>query len=114
MKKNFALSYFWKSTILTFAILMNITFGYSLFVGKQNIFVWRGLHDRHLLIMAELEEVDADKENISKQIRLLQSDSSYIEKLIRQRLNYVREDEVLYIFDKEREEDSLWLDDGKG
>ena len=110
MKEKATLSSFWKSTILTFAILMNITLGYSLFLGEQSVFVWRNLHERHRALIAELEFVNETKANLSQQIRLLQNDSSYLEKLIRQRLNYVREDEILYIFDKDVQDDSLWLD----
>ena len=110
MKANSSLSYFWKSTILTFAILMNITLGYSLFFGDQSFFEWGNLHEKHRELIANLVFVNEKKATLSQQIRLLQSDPSYIEKLIRQRLNYVREDELLYIFEKETKEDSLWLD----
>lgn len=43
---------------------------------------------------------DSNKRNLelSREIRLLQSDKNYIERMIRSRWNFVREDEVLYIF----------------
>ena len=40
-----------------------------------------------------------------------QHDIAYVEKVIRQRLNYVRKNEILYLFDKSRE-DSAWLGAG--
>ena len=35
---------------------------------------------------------------MSRDIRLLQTDERYVEKMIRQRLHYVHENEVLYLF----------------
>lgn len=113
MKEKSSLSFFWKSTILTFALLMNITLGYSLFFSEQSFFAWRSLHERYAGLAMDLNTVIEKKANLSQQIRLLQSDSSYMEKIIRQRLNYVRENEVLYIFDKEAEEYSPWIDKNK-
>ena len=110
MKEKRTLSYFWKSTILSFAILMNITLGYSLFLGDQSFFAWRSLHTKYTELTAELDFINQKKASLSQQIRLLQNDSAYIEKIIRQRLNYVRENEILYIFEKETEEPSPWLD----
>lgn len=110
MKEKSSLSFFWKSTILTFALLMNITLGYNLFLGEQSFFVWRSLHERHDGLIIDLDAANEKKANISQQIRALQNDASYMEKLIRQRLNYVRENEVLYIFENVEEEYSPWTD----
>ena len=38
---------------------------------------------------------------------VLKTDPDYVEKVIRQRLNYVRKNEVLYLFDKNRQ-DGNW------
>ena len=48
---------------------------------------------------------------LSREIRLLKTDPAYVEKVIRQRLNYVRKNEILYLFDKSRE-NSAWLEAG--
>ena len=50
--------------------------------------------------------------DLSREIRLLQTDDSYVEKMIRQRLNYVRKNEILYLFDEARPEDSTWAGAG--
>lgn len=110
MKEKTSLSSFWKSTILTFAILMNVTLCYSMFLGDRSLFVWRELHERHAMLTKEVALVDAQKAELSQQIRLLQTDSDYVETLIRQRLNYVRENEILYIFGDEIKEDSPWYE----
>lgn len=114
MKEKSSLSFFWKSTILTFALLMNLTLGYSLFFSEQSFFEWRSLHERYNKLTIDLDVVNEKKASISQQIRLLQSDLPYMEKVIRQRLNYVRENEVLYIFENEVEEYSPWKDIDNG
>lgn len=110
MKEKATLSSFWKSTILTFALLMNITLCYSMFLGDRSLFAWHELHERHRALTAELEIVNAKKTELSQQIRLLQTDPDYVETIIRQRLNYVKENEILYIFGNNREEDSPWIE----
>ena len=37
--------------------------------------------------------------SLSREIRLLQTDQKYVEKMIRQRLHYLRDNEILYLFD---------------
>lgn len=110
MKEKSSLSSFWKSTILTFAVLMNITLCYSMFLGDRSLFVWRDLQKRHEDLTAELSFINTQKAELSQQIRLLQTDPDYVETIIRQRLNYVKENEILYIFGDNKVEDSLWLD----
>ncbi len=102
-------SFFWKSTVLTLALLMNLVLGYSLLFGEQNVFVWQDIHKKYENLQADLEAVNLQKAELSQQIRLLQNDKSYMEQLIRQRLNYVKENEVLYVFEKEEEKSSYWI-----
>ncbi len=104
------LSFFWKSTVLSFALLMNVALGYSLLLGEQSIFAWNKLYEKYDSLQGELELVNQKQAELSRQIRLLQNDPNYVEQLIRQRLNYVRENEILYLFEKEQEEPSLWLE----
>lgn len=110
MQEKTALSSFWKSTILTFAILMNITLCYSMFLGDRSLFVWSDLHERYITLTEELAFVNEEKALLSQQIRLLQTDKDYVETVIRQRLNYVRDNEILYIFGDTQKEDSPWFD----
>jgi len=46
----------------------------------------------------QLQEVDARSLDLSREIRRLKSDRNYQEMVIRERMNYVKENEVLYIF----------------
>lgn len=110
-------SFFWKSAILILALLMNVTLAYRLVWGEQSVSAWRDLKARQGQLTAELRDLDRQRADLSREIRLLQTDDSYVEKMIRQRLNYVRPNEILYLFDEARPEDSTWAgagsDDGR-
>ena len=54
----------------------------------------------------ELAALNEQRASLSREIRLLKTDPDYVEKVIRQRLNYVRKNEILYLFDKNRQEGS--------
>ena len=73
---------------------------------------WRALKSRQGQLTAELRDLDKRRADLSREIRLLQTDDSYVEKMIRQRLNYVRKNEILYLFDEARPEDSTWAGAG--
>ena len=101
-------SFLWRSVILGLALIMNLTLAWRLVWGGQSVSAWRDLKNRQTELMQELEQLDRQRAVLSREIRLLQTDSSYVEKVIRQRLNYVRANEILYLFDSRNLEDSLW------
>lgn len=105
-------SFFWKSAILVLALLMNVTLAYRLMWGEQSISAWHDLKGMQTQLTAELHELDKRRSDLSREIRLLQTDDAYVEKMIRQRLNYVRKNEILYLFDDTRTEDSTWAGAG--
>ena len=90
---------FWRSFILVVLGLISIVLFSRTVWGPTGLLEYRELKKQY----ADLEKqiADLDKENValSHEIRLLQSDNQYVEKVIRQRLHYVRDNEVLYLFD---------------
>ena len=91
-------STFWKPLILVVALVVNATLLFRLFWGSQSIVSYRELVAQYTDLMQEIEDYDAVNAALSREIRLLQSDENYVEKMIRQRLNFVRENEILYLF----------------
>ncbi len=89
---------FWKSLILVVAVVVNATLVFRLFWGPQSIVSYRELVAQHTELTEEIERYDAVNAALSREIRLLQSDEKYVEKMIRQRLNFVRGNEILYLF----------------
>ncbi len=96
-------SFLWKLTILAIALLVNVTLGVRLFWGPQSFANYHHLKTEQAQLQEQLEAQDIVNANLSREIRLLQTDERYVEKMIRQRLNYVKENEILYLFDDRRD-----------
>ncbi len=111
-KPSSSASVVWKSLILLLVLLLNAALVYRLFWGEQSVSAWRELKRTHAELGAELAALDSQRAALSREIRLLSSDDAYVEKVIRQRLNYVRKSEILYLFDEAKPEDSPWAGDG--
>lgn len=63
---------------------------------------YQGLKEQYISLKQKITELDQKNLALSKEIRLLQSDDKYIDAMIRKRLNFVKDNEILYIFsDKE-------------
>jgi cell division protein FtsB len=105
-------AFLWKSVILALALLINVTLVWRLLWGEQSLAAWHGLRATHAGLLEELRDLDHLRADLSREIRLLQTDDAYVEKMIRQRLNYVRENEILYLFDDAEQEDSPWTGAG--
>ena len=105
-------SFLWRFAILALALFLNATLAVRLMWGDQSVSEWRNLKGLQHALSAELAGLDKRRAEISLEIRLLQTDPAYMEKVIRQRLNYVRSDEILYLFDEAGEENSPWTGAG--
>jgi cell division protein FtsB len=88
----------WKTGILAVALLVNLTLGIRLFWGYQSLSNYHHLKKQQAALQADLALQDMVNAGLSREIRLLQNDGRYLEKKIRQRLNYVKEHEILYLF----------------
>ncbi len=89
---------FWRTTILVLLAVVNVVLFYRMIWGSGGIIVFNDLSKKYRELEAELALVDTQNLQLSKEIRLLKSDDAYIEKMIRQRLHYVRKNEILYLF----------------
>lgn len=97
----------WKGLALALSLMIMLSLGYRFLFAEQSIFTWNTLKEENARLTNELIIAEQAKTDLSDKIRLLQTDSAYLEKMIRERLNYVKEDEILYIFDL-KEESSPW------
>lgn len=87
--------------VLALAILLNCVFVYNLVWGKSGAIAYKDLKSRCNALEERILEIEKENLALSREIRLLQSDEKYIEKTIRNRLNFVRQNEILYIFPEE-------------
>ena len=67
--------------------------------GPTGIVQYRNIKKQYQDLQQKISDLDTENVSLSRQIRLLESDNQYYEKMIRQRLHYLRANELLYIFD---------------
>ena len=89
---------FWRVTILLILGVFNLVLFSRMIWGPTGLVEYRDLKRQHAALVAEINSLDGQNKALSKDIRLLQSDGQYVEKMIRQRLHYMRDNEVLYLF----------------
>lgn len=79
--------------------VVNCALFFFMIWGQNGVLAYRDLKQQH----AELQEQQAELEEkivqLSHEIRLLKNDKNYQEKMIRQKLRYIRNNEIVYIFD---------------
>ena len=90
----------WRVVILLGLGICNIVLFSRVIWGSTGILEYRELKNRYEILQEKIHKLDEDNLAISREIRLLQTDKKYMEKVIRQRLHYVRDNEILYIFGK--------------
>ena len=90
------------SRVLVFLSLGIINFLLFFFMvwGQNGLLAFKELKVQLAKLQATKVELDAQNLQLSHEIRLLKTDKSYQEKMIRQRLRYIRNNELVYIFDE--------------
>lgn len=86
--------------ILLIALLLfiNLFLLFRLIWSDQGVFAYLELKNRYEALQARIEGVDEQSLDLSQEIRRLKSDAAYQEKVVRERMNFVKKDEILYIF----------------
>ena len=103
----------WKVFILILAIIVNVFLASRLLWGPQSLVSYRELASQYAELLKERDGFDVVNAGLSREIRLLQSDEKYVEKMIRQRLNFVRSNEILYLFTEDANARGALPHDGK-
>ena len=88
----------WQRMFVGLSLVINVILLYSLIWGGQGLRAYRNLKEQHQMLEAKIKELDDKNIALSREIRLLQSDEQYQEKVIRKRFNFVKDNEILYIF----------------
>lgn len=84
--------------VFAISIFLNVVLLYNLIWGDRGIIAYKDLRSRCVSLQSDLDSIHKANHSLSQEIRLLQSDNKYLEKVIRNRMNFVRENEILYIF----------------
>jgi len=89
---------FWKVFLITVLGVLNVALFYRMVWSPYGLLVYHKLRQEHVQLETQIQELDKQNLALSHEIRLLRSDDSYVEKMIRRRLHYVKDNEVLYLF----------------
>src|SRR5215469_10528853 len=89
---------FWKVFLITALGVLNVALFYRMVWSPYGLLVYHKLRQEHIQLEAQVQELDTHNLALSHEIRLLRNDDSYVEKMIRRRLHYVKDNEILYLF----------------
>jgi cell division protein FtsB len=87
-----------KRILLGLLIILNLYLLLTLVWGGAGVFAYRDLKDRHDGLEAELADLEARSRDLSQEIRNLSSNPEHQRQVVRERMNYVGKDELLYVF----------------
>lgn len=85
--------------VLCLLILVNATLCYKAVWGENGLINHGRLKEQQFAAEEECRQLDDANRALSREIRLLQTDNVYVERMIRERLHYLRDNEILYLFD---------------
>ncbi|MFP4285912.1 MAG: FtsB family cell division protein [Desulfovermiculus sp.] len=83
--------------ILTLLLAVNILLVWAILWGERGIEPYRQQQQVLEEVESRLGQVREDNIELSRKVRLLKNNKTYLEHMIRTRLHYVQENEVLYI-----------------
>lgn len=66
--------------------------------GQGGVMEYRDLKGQYASLKEKISDLDRQNMALSREIRLLQSDNQYVEKMVRQKLRYLRDNEIVYLF----------------
>lgn len=84
--------------LLGVLVAVNLVLLFRLIWSDHGVIAYMNMRNRSAMLENQLLEVDAKSLELSNEIRRLKMDRPYQEMVIRDRMNYVKENEVLYIF----------------
>jgi cell division protein DivIC len=81
-------------------VAINVLLFYNLVWSDRGLFAFNELKNRQVQMAKKLDDVGGKSLDLSQEIRWLKSDRSFTEKITRSRMNFLKDNEVLYIFSK--------------
>ncbi|WP_408005366.1 FtsB family cell division protein [Pseudodesulfovibrio sp. S3-i] len=87
--------------LIALLLFINLFLLIRLIWSDQGIFAYLELKNRYDVLQQKIDGVDGKSLDLSQEIRKLKSDKGYQEKIVRERMNFVKKDELLYIFPEE-------------
>ncbi|WP_319466561.1 septum formation initiator family protein [uncultured Pseudodesulfovibrio sp.] len=91
--------------LVALLLFINLFLLFRLIWSDQGVFAYLELKNRYEVLQSKIDSVDEQSLDLSQEIRRLKSDKAYQEKVVRERMNFVKKDEILYIFPDETTND---------
>ncbi|WP_027184926.1 FtsB family cell division protein [Desulfovibrio inopinatus] len=93
----------WRRALLFTLIGLNLFLLYGFFLGNDGLFTYLELKEQYRDLTSILEKTHGKCIDLSQEIRWLKSDREFIEKMTRNKMNYLKQNEILYIFPQSSE-----------
>ena len=104
----------WRLLIIVFLGICNIALFARMVWSPTGLIHYRALKEQYRTLQDDSARLDRENMELSRDIRLLQTDQAYVEKMVRQKLHYLRDNEIVYIFaEKPANEKGASGNDGK-
>ncbi len=84
--------------IVVLLFVLNLFLLFRLIWSDQGLFAYWELKNRYTVLQDKIESIEGQSLDLSQEIRRLKSDKAYQEKIVRERMNFVKKGEILYIF----------------
>ncbi len=88
----------YRRLLLCCSVFLNIALAWNLIWGEQGLVAYKALQQEFMALNERMDALGSKNIALSREIKLLQSDDKYIEQMIRKRLNFVKDNEIWYIF----------------
>ena len=80
------------------SLALDLVLGWTLLWGENGAGAYRSLKREYAALGGRIESLQSVNLELSREIKLLQNDKRFIEQTIRKRLNFIKDNELLYIF----------------
>lgn len=87
---------FWRCLFLVL-ILINLLLLYQFFMSQKGLVTYLEIEARSKDLKQKVQRVNEENRQLSREIRKLKSEDLYLKKVIRTRMHYVEENEILYL-----------------
>lgn len=91
----------WRRVVLGLFVALSIFLLVRLFVSEQGYFAYQDLKTEYEALQQRIARLEEKNLGLSREIRLLKEDKRYMESVVRKQMNFVKDNEILYIFPSE-------------
>jgi len=98
---------FMRRLLLTMILSCNVILLYNLVWSDKGIFAYLDLKNHQKQLKSRLDNLGGRSLDLSQEIRWLKSDKAFTEKMTRAHGNYLRDNEIIYLFPGNNSEGSV-------